>query len=136
MTRASAGLRRRSTSLARADAGSSAAAALFRARDVPDAVPGRAELFRDADARANPGDSVIVAPGGKIAAVLPNDYAVIQESIAGTGPVSLDSLLGKAYLALAGSLAGHEMPLEAPHRFSALKNLFSPKKRSETVRVA
>lgn len=76
------------------------------------------------------------AMGGKIAAVLPNDYAVIQESIAGTGPVSLDSLLGKAYLALAGSLAGHEMPLEAPHRFSALKNLFSPKKRSETVRVA
>ena len=76
------------------------------------------------------------AMGGKIAAVLPNDYAVIQESIAGTGPVSLDSLLGKAYLALAGSLAGHEMPLEAPHRFFALKNLFSPKKRSETVRVA
>jgi len=41
--------------------------------------------------------------------------------------VSLDSLLGKAYLALAGSLAGQEMPL-APPKFSAFKNLFSSKK--------
>lgn len=75
---------------------------------------------------------------GKIAAVLPNDYAVIQESIAGTGPVSLDSLLGKAYLALAGSLAGQEMPLEPPDpdRFSSLKNLFSSKKRPDNVKVA
>ena len=71
---------------------------------------------------------------GKIAAVLPNDYAVIQESIAGTGPVSLDSLLGKAYLALAGSLAGQEMPL-APPKFSAFKSLFSAKKRTDPVRV-
>ena len=77
------------------------------------------------------------AISGKIAAVLPNDYAVIQESIAGTGPVSLDSLLGKAYLALAGSLAGHEIPLEPPdNKFAALKNLFSPKKRTDPVKVA
>ncbi len=40
----------------------------FRGRDVPDAVPGKAELFRDPDEWINPGDSVIVAPGGKIAA--------------------------------------------------------------------
>jgi septum formation inhibitor-activating ATPase MinD len=74
---------------------------------------------------------------GKIAAVLPNDYAVIQESIAGTSSVSLDSLLGKAYLALAGSLAGQDIPLAPPdNKFSALKNLFSPKKRPDGVKVA
>ncbi len=73
---------------------------------------------------------------GKIAAVLPNDYAVIQESIAGTGPVSLNSLLGKAYLSLAGSLAGQEMPLDPPNKFSAFKNLFSSKKRTDPVKVA
>jgi pilus assembly protein CpaE len=73
---------------------------------------------------------------GKIAAVLPNDYAVIQESIAGTGPVSLNSLLGKAYLSLAGSLAGQEMPLDPPNKFSAFKNLFSSKKRTDPLKVA
>ncbi len=76
------------------------------------------------------------AISGKIAAVLPNNYAVIQESIAGTGPVSLDSLLGKAYLALAGSLAGQDIPLEPPSTFFGLKNLFSSKKRSDPVKVA
>ena len=40
----------------------------IQARDIPDTVPGRAELFRNADEWVNPGDSVIVAPGGKIAA--------------------------------------------------------------------
>jgi nitrilase len=40
----------------------------FRERDVPDSVPGKKELFGDADAWANPGDSVVVAPGGKIVA--------------------------------------------------------------------
>jgi len=74
---------------------------------------------------------------GKIAAVLPNDYAVIQESIAGTSSVSLDSLLGKAYLTLAGSLAGQEIPLQPPDtdRFAGLKNLFYPKKRTDPVKV-
>jgi len=77
------------------------------------------------------------ATSGKIAAVLPNDYGAIQESIAGTSSVSLDSLLGKAYLTLAGSLAGQEIPLEPPEeKFAALKNLFSSKKRTEPVRVA
>jgi len=74
---------------------------------------------------------------GKIAAVLPNDYAVIQESIAGTSSVSLDSLLGKAYLTLAGSLAGQDIPLTPPdNKFSALMNLFSGKKRTDPVKVA
>ena len=40
----------------------------FRAQDIPDAVPGKAELFPKPDEWVNPGDSVIVAPGGKIAA--------------------------------------------------------------------
>ena len=40
----------------------------LRARDIPAALPGRAELFPDADEWVNPGDSVIVAPGGKIVA--------------------------------------------------------------------
>ena len=75
--------------------------------------------------------------GGRIAAVLPNDYAAIQESIAGTGPVSLDSLLGKAYLALAGSIAGQERPLEPPdpNRFASLKSLFSLLARTDSVKV-
>jgi len=40
----------------------------FQGRDVPDAVPGKAELFPDPDEWVNPGDSVVVAPGGKIVA--------------------------------------------------------------------
>jgi pilus assembly protein CpaE len=78
------------------------------------------------------------ATGGKIAAVLPNDYPVIQQSIAGTGPVSLDSLLGKAYLALAGSIAGQERPLDPPEleRFTSLKNLFSLLTRTGIGKVA
>jgi len=78
------------------------------------------------------------ATGGKIAAVLPNDYAMIQASIAGTGPVSIDSLLGKAYLALAGSVAGQEMPLVPPdpNRFTSLKNLFSLLSKTDSAKVA
>ncbi len=40
----------------------------FQARHIPDAVPGKAELYADADEWVNAGDSVVVAPGGKIAA--------------------------------------------------------------------
>jgi nitrilase len=40
----------------------------FQARDIGDAVPGKAELFPNAQEWVNPGDSVIVAPGGKIVA--------------------------------------------------------------------
>jgi nitrilase len=40
----------------------------FRARDIPDDLPGKADLFREIDEWVNPGDSVVVAPGGKIAA--------------------------------------------------------------------
>ena len=40
----------------------------FQARDVPDSLPGKAELFRDTEGWVNSGDSVVVAPGGKIVA--------------------------------------------------------------------
>jgi nitrilase len=40
----------------------------FRGRDLPEGFPGRAELFPRPDEWVNPGDSVVVAPGGKIAA--------------------------------------------------------------------
>jgi len=40
----------------------------FRGRDVPDSLPGKAQLFADADEWINAGDSAIVAPGGKIVA--------------------------------------------------------------------
>lgn len=40
----------------------------LRAADVPASFPGREELFPDDEAWLNPGDSVVVAPGGKIIA--------------------------------------------------------------------
>ena len=40
----------------------------FQARDLPEDLPGRSELFRDPDEWINTGDSVVVAPGGKIVA--------------------------------------------------------------------
>jgi nitrilase len=40
----------------------------FQACDIPDAFPGKSELFRNPDEWINPGDSVVVAPGGKIVA--------------------------------------------------------------------
>ena len=40
----------------------------FQASDIPDNVPGKAQLYPDADEWINPGDSVVVAPGGKVVA--------------------------------------------------------------------
>jgi nitrilase len=40
----------------------------FQARDIPDTVPGKAMLYPEPDAWINAGDSVVVAPGGKIVA--------------------------------------------------------------------
>lgn len=40
----------------------------FRAGDIPDGVPGKADLYPNADEWINPGDSVVIEPGGKIAA--------------------------------------------------------------------
>jgi len=40
----------------------------LRAADVPASFPGRDQLFPDADEWLNPGDSVVVAPGGQLIA--------------------------------------------------------------------
>lgn len=40
----------------------------LHASDVPDAFPGREQLFPDPEEWLNPGDSVVVAPGGEIVA--------------------------------------------------------------------
>ncbi|HUZ70190.1 MAG TPA: carbon-nitrogen hydrolase family protein [Candidatus Saccharimonadales bacterium] len=40
----------------------------LRAADVPDTFPGRADVFPDPDEWINPGDSIVVAPGGDIVA--------------------------------------------------------------------
>ena len=40
----------------------------LHASDVPVAFPGRAQLFPDPDEWLNPGDSVVIAPGGRIVA--------------------------------------------------------------------
>jgi len=40
----------------------------FRASDIPEAFPARAELYPDADEWINSGDSVVIAPGGAIVA--------------------------------------------------------------------
>jgi nitrilase len=54
----------------------------FRARDIPDGVPGKAELFPNPDEWVNPGDSVIVAPGGKIAAgPLHEEFGILYADI-------------------------------------------------------
>lgn len=41
---------------------------LLHASDLPAGLPGRATLYPDADEWINPGDSVVVAPGGEIVA--------------------------------------------------------------------
>ncbi|RPH58485.1 MAG: carbon-nitrogen hydrolase family protein [Acidobacteria bacterium] len=40
----------------------------FRSSDIPESVPGKAELYPNSDEWINPGDSVVIEPGGKIAA--------------------------------------------------------------------
>ena len=40
----------------------------FQGRDLPEDFPGKAELYPKADEWVNSGDSVVVAPGGKVAA--------------------------------------------------------------------
>jgi nitrilase len=54
----------------------------FQARHIPDAVPGKAELYPNADEWVNAGDSVVVAPGGKIVAgPLRNELGVLYADI-------------------------------------------------------
>lgn len=40
----------------------------FRSSDIPESVPGKSELYPTTDEWINPGDSVVIEPGGKVAA--------------------------------------------------------------------
>jgi nitrilase len=54
----------------------------FRAKDIPDSLPGKPELFPRPDEWVNPGDSVIVAPGGKIVAgPLHEEFGILYADI-------------------------------------------------------
>jgi nitrilase len=54
----------------------------FRGRDIPEGFPGQAELYPKPDEWVNPGDSVIVAPGGKIAAgPLHEEYGILYAEL-------------------------------------------------------
>ncbi len=44
------------------------AATALQASDLPADMPGREQLFPDPDEWINPGDAVVIAPGGKIVA--------------------------------------------------------------------
>src|SRR6187402_2949224 len=67
----------------------------FQGRDLPDAVPGKADLYPNADAWVNSGDSVIVEPGGNIVAGPLHDelgvlYAELDLERVGVARRSLD----------------------------------------------
>ena len=54
----------------------------LHARDIPDTLPGKAALVPDADEWVNAGDSLIVAPGGKVVAgPLRNEYGMVNADI-------------------------------------------------------
>jgi nitrilase len=54
----------------------------LRARDLPADLPGRAQMYPDADEWINAGDSTIVAPGGKIVAgPLRNEYGIVYADV-------------------------------------------------------
>jgi nitrilase len=54
----------------------------FQARHIPDAIPGKAELYPNAEEWINAGDSVVVAPGGKITAgPMHNEIGILYADI-------------------------------------------------------
>jgi nitrilase len=54
----------------------------FQARHIPDDLPGKAELYANVDEWVNAGDSVVVAPGGKIVAgPLHNEVGILYADI-------------------------------------------------------
>lgn len=54
----------------------------FQARHIPDSVPGKAELYANADEWVNAGDSVVVAPGGEVVAgPLHNELGILYADI-------------------------------------------------------
>jgi nitrilase len=68
----------------------------LQARDIPDSMPGKLDLYPNADEWINCGNSVVVAPGGKIAAGPMHDaygilYADVQLERVGIARRSLDA---------------------------------------------
>ncbi len=56
----------------------------FRASDIRGAAPGMSDLYPDAEDWVNPGDSAVIAPGGKIVAgPLRNEFGVLYADIDG-----------------------------------------------------
>lgn len=54
----------------------------FQGRHIPDTVPGKAELYPNADEWINAGDSVVVAPGGTIVAgPLRNELGILYADV-------------------------------------------------------
>ena len=54
----------------------------LHARDIPDALPGKAALYPNADEWISSGDSIVVAPGGKIAVgPLHDAYGILYADI-------------------------------------------------------
>jgi len=54
----------------------------FRVSDLPDDMPGKAELYPDAQEWVNPGDSVVIAPGGEIiAGPMRNENGVLYAEV-------------------------------------------------------
>jgi nitrilase len=54
----------------------------LRGSDIPESFPGKAQLYPDGDEWINPGDSVAIAPGGKIVAgPLHNEHAILYADL-------------------------------------------------------
>ncbi|HEY8698379.1 MAG TPA: carbon-nitrogen hydrolase family protein [Rhizomicrobium sp.] len=54
----------------------------LQAKDIPASFPGKAQLYPDADEWINPGDSVVVAPGGKlVVGPLHKEYGLLYAEI-------------------------------------------------------
>jgi nitrilase len=54
----------------------------FQARDLPDSLPGKAEMYPNPDEWINAGDSGVVAPGGKIVAgPMRNEFGILYADI-------------------------------------------------------
>jgi nitrilase len=54
----------------------------LKGSDIPNSFPGKSELYPDAEEWINPGDSVVVAPGGKIVAgPLHEEHGIIYAEI-------------------------------------------------------
>jgi nitrilase len=68
----------------------------MQARDIPDSFPERDRLYPDPDKWLNPGDSVIVAPGGKVVAGPLHEshgilYAEVDPALADAAHYTLDA---------------------------------------------